>query len=75
MNQEPGKDKQPGAYTQIGIAMSIPMLLASGPLVGFGLAWLIRRWTGWGAWVTWVMIVLGMVAGIRETIKAIRKLS
>ena len=60
---------------QIGLAMSIPMLLAAGPLVGFGLGWLVRRWTGWGVWVTVVFLLLGMVAGIRETIKVIRKVS
>lgn len=76
VNREPAKgDDTPKLYTQLGLALSIPTLLAAGPLVGFGLGWLIRHWTGWGEWVTWVMVLLGIVAGIRETVLVIRRLS
>lgn len=72
---EPLKEKPPNTYTQIGMAMSIPMMLLSGPLVGYGLGWLIRRMTGWGPWVEAIMVGLGLIAGIREVINVIRKLS
>ena len=57
------------------MALTIPALMVSGPLVGMGLGWLIQRWTGWGPWIKWVMLGLGLIAGIRETIKVIRKIS
>lgn len=75
VKQEPSRKEPPTGYSQIALAVSIPTLLVSGPLVGFGLGWLIRHWTGWGPWVTWVLVILGTMAGIRETIQVIRKLS
>lgn len=75
-NQKPGNDDNtPKLAQQLGLALSIPSLLAAGPLVGFGLAWLIRRWTGWGSWVTGVLVILGLAAGIREVVQVIRRLS
>lgn len=75
VNREPSRKETTGMYSQLALAVSIPALLVSGPLVGFGLGWLIRHWTGWGPWVTWVLVLLGTVAGIREVIQVIRKLS
>jgi F0F1-type ATP synthase assembly protein I len=70
-------DKKPpdNPWLQAGVALTIPALLVSGPLVGYGLGWLIRRWTGWGPWVDVLMLLLGLIAGARETIKVIRKIS
>jgi F0F1-type ATP synthase assembly protein I len=65
----------PGAWSQVGMALSIPTLMVSGPLVGYGLGWLVRHWTGWGAWVEALLMALGMIAGVREVIKIIRKIS
>lgn len=67
-------DQSANLATQLGLALSIPTLLAAGPLVGYGLAWLIRRWTGWGPWVTMVMVLLGIAAGIREVVQVIKRL-
>lgn len=61
--------------TQLGLALSIPSLLVAGPLVGYGLGWLIRRWTGWGSWVTMAMVLVGIAAGIRQVVQVIRRLS
>jgi ATP synthase protein I len=73
---EPHKpDKHVNPWQQAGMALVIPMMLASGPLVGYGLGWLLRRWTGWGGWVIPVCIALGFAAGVRETIKIIRRIS
>ena len=60
---------------QAGMAMMIPSLLISGPLVGYALGWAIRKWIGGGNWVTIAMVLFGMAAGIRESILIIRKLS
>ena len=50
-------------------------LLAAGPLAGLLIGSLVRRWTGWGPGVTAVFVILGLVAGARETIRVIRRLS
>lgn len=60
---------------QMGLALSIPGLLLSGPLVGYGLGWLAATYLKWPAWVAGVGLVLGLVSGIRESILVIRKLS
>ena len=74
MGRQPS-GQPPDSWGQVGLAMTIPMLLLSGPLVGYGLGWLIRRWTGWGEWVIAVCVLLGLVSGIRESIKVIRRVS
>ena len=57
---------------QASLAMSIPMLLLTGSLVGYFIgAWLDARW-GTDPWLMVVFIVLGFVAGVRETIRIIR---
>lgn len=67
------KDSNP--YAQAGLALTIPMILAAGPLAGLLLGWLLQRWFGLGSWIVIVMLVLGLIAGARETIKVIRRLS
>lgn len=75
MNQRPPA-KEPSQWSQVGLAMSIPTLLLAGPLVGLGLAWAVRRLTGWDYWwLNALLIAVGFAAGVRETIKVIRKLS
>mgnify|MGYP006282521129 CR=1 FL=1 len=74
MNDQ-GPRRKDSVYSQIGLALSIPSMLLAGPLVGYGIGYLVRQWTGWGEWVTFFFIVLGFVAAVRETIKIIRKLS
>ena len=65
----------PGLWTQAALALMIPSLMLAGPVVGFGIAWLIGRWTGWRPqWFTILMVLLGLAAGIRETIRVIRRL-
>jgi len=52
--------------------MSIPMLLLTGSLVGYFIGfWLDGQW-GTDPWLTVVFIVLGFVAGVRETIRIIK---
>lgn len=72
------QDKPPesrSGWAAVGMAMTIPMMLLAGALVGYGLGWLVQRWTGWGDWVLAIGIGLGFAAGVRETIKIIRRLS
>lgn len=68
-------DEKPNPHMRsAGLALVIPGLLASGPFAGYFLGWLIQKWTGWGDWIVFVFVGLGLVAGIRETIKVIKKL-
>jgi F0F1-type ATP synthase assembly protein I len=72
--QRPGDDEGPTAWGKAGQALLIPSLMAAGPLAGLLIGWTLRRWTGWGNWIVVVFVLLGVVAGIRETVKIIRKL-
>jgi F0F1-type ATP synthase assembly protein I len=57
-----------------GLAMTIPFLLVAGPLVGLWLGtWLDGRF-GTVPWGQLGLVVLGFVAGVRETIRIIRLL-
>jgi F0F1-type ATP synthase assembly protein I len=71
---EPPGSRQ-SAYAQAGMAMLIPSLMVAGPLVGYAVGYFIRRGTGWGRWVEIVMALLGLAAGIRESVIVIRKIS
>ena len=71
---KPGRNNNP--WAQMGLAMMIPSIMVAGPVVGFLIAWFIGRWTGWHArWFTALLVLLGMMAGVRETIRIIRKIS
>ena len=72
--QPPDDENGSSSWGKAGQALLIPSLLAAGPLGGMLIGWAIRRWTGWGGWVIVVFVLLGVVAGIRETVKIIRKL-
>ncbi|HOR29209.1 MAG TPA: AtpZ/AtpI family protein [Candidatus Sumerlaeota bacterium] len=63
-----------GPLGQAGMAFLIPGLLLAGPVSGYLLGLLIQRWTGWGQWVLLLMVALGLITGIRESIRIIRNL-
>jgi len=69
------RDGPKSLIANAGLAMMIPGLMVAGPLVGYGVGWFIRRMTGWGDWIEILMTVMGLVAGIREVIRVIRKIS
>jgi len=52
--------------------MTIPMLLAAGPLVGYFLGHGLDRWLGTDPWFTVIGGILGFAAGVNETIRIIR---
>lgn len=73
---EPDRDKkESNPYAAAGLALMIPMVMVAGPLAGLLLGWLLQRWFGLGSWILGVMLLLGLIAGARETIKIIRRLS
>ena len=59
---------------QISIALTIPMVMAAGPLVGFGLAWAAQRWLGAPGWTKFVGIALGTAAGIRQLMQLLKRM-
>jgi len=71
----PQPPRETNPWRQAGLATAIPMMLLAGVVVGYALAWVIRRMTGWGSWVDVTCVVLGFVAGVRESIEIIRRLS
>lgn len=73
--RRPTEAGRPSTWGQTGMAMMIPSLMVAGPLVGYAVGYLIRRGTGWGRWVEILMALMGLAAGIRESILIIRKIS
>jgi len=71
--EAPDKPKD-GAFGRAGMAMTIPTVMAAGPLAGWLVGHGIRLGTGWGRWVEILFFFLGLIAGARETIRIIRKL-
>jgi F0F1-type ATP synthase assembly protein I len=66
---EPSSGKgEPGQYMRLGLAMMIPGLLLSGPIVGYLIGRGLQKWLGWGNWIVIVMLILGLGAAARETI-------
>ncbi|MBI2194168.1 MAG: AtpZ/AtpI family protein [Planctomycetes bacterium] len=68
------KDDREDLYTglrQAGVVMTIPMMLAAGPLLGFFAGqWLDRRLGT--SWFSTVLALVGFAAGVNETIRVIR---
>ncbi len=58
---------------QIGIATTIPMVLAAGPLVGFWIGQWIDRRFGSEPWGVVIVALLGLAAGIKQVVHMIRQ--
>ena len=59
-------------WRQIGILSSIPFILALSPIVGFLIGkWLDQKFRT-GPWLAFILLGLGFVAGVRETINMVK---
>lgn len=58
---------------QIGILTAVPLVLPLGPLIGYLLGHWIDQKFGIDPFATIVMILLGVAASVRETIRMIRE--
>lgn len=58
---------------QIGILTAVPLVLPLGPLIGYFLGHWIDQKFGIDPFATIVMILLGVAASVRETIRMIRE--
>jgi ATP synthase protein I len=68
-------DKDPKkvtAWRQIGLLSSIPFILALAPIVGFLVGKYLDQKFRTQPWLSLVLLGLGFVAGVRETIKIIK---
>lgn len=59
----------------IGLALSIPAVLAAAAVVGCIIGTLLDRWLGTTPWLFLLFLFLGLGAGMRETIKLIQKMN
>lgn len=68
-----GDEKNNRFIRQVGLLTTIPVMLLSGPLIGFLIGDYIDKRYGTTPWFMAICLVLGFVASIRQTINIIRK--
>ena len=64
--------KKVTAWRQIGLLSSIPFILALAPIVGFLVGKYLDQKFRTQPWLSLVLLALGFVAGVRETIRIIK---
>ena len=73
----PRKDSKESDHTPFGqatLALMIPGLMLAGPLVGYGLGYLIMKVFNTGDIIPIIFLFLGFLAGIRESIIIVKKI-
>jgi len=71
-DKKPESDADARKWRAFGLAMSIPFMLATGPLLGY----FIGRWLDgvFGtSWIQFVMLFLGFIAGVRSVIRVLKE--
>ena len=68
-----GDEKNNRFIRQVGLLTTIPVMLLSGPLIGFLIGDYIDKRFGTTPWFMVLCLMLGIVASIRQTINIIRK--
>ncbi len=64
--------KKVTAWRQVGLLTTIPFILALAPIVGYLLGQYLDKRFHTGPWLGIILLGLGFVAGVRETIKIIK---
>ena len=58
----------------LGLALTLPMVLLSGPFAGYLISrWLIGKW-GWAPGTTLVLVLLGLAGSAIQTVRILRLL-
>jgi len=70
-----GDEKDYRFIRQVGLLTTIPLMLLSGPLIGFLVGNYIDKRFGTAPWFMVLFVCLGFVASIRQTIAIIKKAS
>ena len=68
-------EKRPNKVTgwrQVGLLSSIPFILALAPIIGYFLGQYLDTKFRTRPWLSIVLLILGFVAGVRETIKIVK---
>ena len=68
------KSNKSGVYRAVGLGVSIPGMLAACMVVGALLGSWLDKQLSTGPWLLLLFLVLGFAAGIRETLKLIRRM-
>jgi F0F1-type ATP synthase assembly protein I len=79
MARKPDDPQAAKQWRQASLALSLPMMMLAGPIVGFVLAIGLMYWFEigplWAGRIKILGVLLGTMAGIRETITVIRKIT
>lgn len=70
-----GNEKDYRYIRQVGLLTTIPLMLLSGPLIGFLIGNYIDKRFGTAPWFMVLFVCIGFVASIRQTIAIIKKAS
>jgi len=61
-------------FGMLGLALTLPMVLLSGPFAGYWISqWLMKRWD-WSQNTTLVLMLLGFVGSAIQTVRILRLL-
>lgn len=60
------------AWRQVGLLSSIPFILALAPIIGYFLGKYLDQKFRTQPWLSLVLLGLGFVAGVRETIRIVK---
>lgn len=60
------------AWRQVGLLSSIPFILALAPIVGYFLGKYLDTKFRTSPWLGFILLILGFVAGVRETINIVK---
>jgi len=61
-------------FWMLGLALTLPMVLLSGPLAGYLISqWLIGKW-GWTSNTTLILVLLGLLGSAVQTVRILRLL-
>lgn len=64
--------KKVTAWRQVGLLTTIPFILALAPIVGYLLGQYLDKRFHSSPWLSIILLALGFVAGVRETVNIIR---
>lgn len=79
MKLNPNDSKDEHQWRQASLALMLPTMMAAGPLAGYLLSLGIIAWFDvgppWDLRIKIVMVVLGLLAGFRESFRIMQQLS
>jgi len=64
--------KKVTGWRQVGLLSSIPFILALAPIIGFVIGQLLDRHLRTSPWLSIILLALGFVAGVRESINIVK---